>query len=42
MSSMIFKRRFMAMASNKIHHDEQEIDQVSNFRKILMDMGKHA
>jgi len=41
MSRMILKRRFMAMTSNKIH-DEQELKQVSNFRKILMDITKYS
>jgi len=41
MSRMILKRRFMAMAPGKIH-DDQEIEQVSSFSKILTDIAMSA
>jgi len=41
MSHAILKRRFTAMASEK-KHDEQEFEQVSNFRKILMDIAEYS
>jgi len=41
MSRVILKRRFMVVSSGK-KHDEQDLEQVSNFRKILMDIAKYA
>jgi len=41
MLRMILNKRFMAVASDKIH-DEQELEQVSNFRKILSDNTMYA
>jgi len=41
MSRVILKRRFIEVAT-KDKHDEQELQQVNNFRKILLDLAYYA